>query len=142
MDQSPDAWSASAALVGGQFTAHGPLQVLLPLPAASLSNVYSVMPAELTSVPPSNFAAIGAPPMLAQAPSTVVSTIAASIFIMPFSCWIRVVGLLRMVKQPGSRVYSCVGKIQPETARWSGDRNRWYYAGVANSWLDGHILAA
>jgi hypothetical protein len=44
------------------------------------------MPAELTSIPLSNFAPIGVPPMLAQAPNTTVNTAAAKIFTMPFSC--------------------------------------------------------
>jgi hypothetical protein len=43
------------------------------------------MPAELTSIPPSNFAAIGAPPMLAHAPSAAISNTDANALIMLFS---------------------------------------------------------
>ncbi len=36
---SPEALASAPAMSGGQFLAHGPLQTLLPLPAASLSKV-------------------------------------------------------------------------------------------------------
>src|SRR5262245_43077624 len=50
-DQSPLVLSLLLAVSGGQLVAHCPLQTLLPVPAASRSNVYSVMPLLPTSTP-------------------------------------------------------------------------------------------
>src|SRR3569623_344239 len=46
---SPLALSPAVAISGGQFVAQSPLHALLPEPAASLSNTYSVMPSALVS---------------------------------------------------------------------------------------------
>src|SRR5207247_1633881 len=48
--QSPEALESAPAVSGGQLVAHGPLQALLP--PASLSNVYTVIPALLVIMPP------------------------------------------------------------------------------------------
>src|SRR5512139_3216253 len=49
--KSPLAWSAAVAASGGQFLAQSSLQALLPEPATSLSNTYSVMPDGSVSTP-------------------------------------------------------------------------------------------
>ena len=51
MSAAGEASGNAAANSGGQLVAHGPLQTLLPLPAASLSKVYSVMPPAPTKTP-------------------------------------------------------------------------------------------
>src|SRR6185295_14276318 len=60
--QSPLALSLEPAISGGQLVAHWPLHTLLPDPAASRSNVYSVMPVLPTSAPSAVLA--GAEPIM------------------------------------------------------------------------------
>src|SRR6266571_2974342 len=76
--QSPDALSPALAIRGGQFAGHGPVQALAPLPATSLSKVYSVMPFSPTRLPPSVLAGAAsarqdAPSISAAAPFRTVS---------------------------------------------------------------------
>src|SRR5512137_874111 len=62
IDQSAEALASAAAISGGQLAAQGPLQVLLPLPAVSLSKVYRVMPLSLTRTP--SAVVTGGPPVI------------------------------------------------------------------------------
>src|SRR3989344_4098784 len=48
---APAGWSVAPAMAGGHSAAQAPLQVLLPLPATSLSKVESVMPLASTRAP-------------------------------------------------------------------------------------------
>src|SRR5450631_1852484 len=104
IDQSPDALASLPAMNGGQLPVHGPLHALLP--PASLSKVYSVIPASLVIVPPVFFAGVCASAVPANASPTIKTAMPLRIIILVSLVDRSNAGSWRRCKHPSAEFYS------------------------------------
>src|SRR5512139_3660690 len=103
--KSPLPWSAAVAASGGQFLAQSPLQALLPEPATSLSNTYSVMPDGSVSTPPCVCGAAAYERTLAASMASAKGRVKEDFMAVPCSRLGEFAGLHRRERLAG-RVYS------------------------------------